>query len=233
MLIDEVLAVGDASFSQKCMDVFYTRRNEGKTIVLVTHDMATVQSLCHRAMVLHDGALEYVGDPEDAALRYYRLNFAHETIDEDAVKPPFDEGVAVEINGRTVHAQLLGQDGEPIVNVEQGRPIALDVVIEAARDLAEPAFLINVVNAEHVTVFGFLRTLDQPLSTGQRVRLRGEIENRLVPGRYYLDVWIRRNRQTGDVGLQCERLLQFVVYGTETPNGVVSLRTDVTPTVEP
>src|SRR3989440_9011568 len=60
MLIDEVLAVGDASFAQKCMDVFYARRNSGKTIVLVTHDMATVQSLCHRAMVLHDGTLDYV-----------------------------------------------------------------------------------------------------------------------------------------------------------------------------
>src|SRR5581483_1511767 len=55
MLIDEVLAVGDAAFAQKCMDVFYERRNAGKTIVLVTHDMATVQSLCHRALLLHDG----------------------------------------------------------------------------------------------------------------------------------------------------------------------------------
>ena len=43
MLIDEVLAVGDAAFAQKCMDVFHERRRAGKTIVLVTHDMATVQ----------------------------------------------------------------------------------------------------------------------------------------------------------------------------------------------
>ena len=52
MLIDEVLAVGDAAFAQKCMDVFHERRRAGKTIVLVTHDMATVQTLCHRAMLL-------------------------------------------------------------------------------------------------------------------------------------------------------------------------------------
>ena len=42
--------------------------------MLVTHDMATVQSLCHRAL-LHEGELDYIGEPEDAALRYYRLNF--------------------------------------------------------------------------------------------------------------------------------------------------------------
>ena len=55
MLIDEVLAVGDAAFAQKCMEVFRERRDAGKTIVLVTHDMATVQSFCDRAMLIHDG----------------------------------------------------------------------------------------------------------------------------------------------------------------------------------
>ena len=58
MLIDEVLAVGDAAFAQKCMDVFHEKRDAGKTIVLVTHDMGTVQSLCHRAMLIHDGELQ-------------------------------------------------------------------------------------------------------------------------------------------------------------------------------
>ncbi len=76
MLVDEVLAVGDASFAQKCMDVFRDKRRAGRTVVLVTHDMATVQSFCDRAMLIHDGELRYIGDPEEAALRYYRLNFA-------------------------------------------------------------------------------------------------------------------------------------------------------------
>src|SRR5439155_3413968 len=76
MLIDEVLAVGDAAFAQKCMDVFHEKRRAGKTLVLVTHDMATVQALCHRAMLIHDGELSYIGEPEETALRYYRLNFA-------------------------------------------------------------------------------------------------------------------------------------------------------------
>ena len=55
MLVDEVLAVGDAAFAHKCMDVFREKRRAGKTVVLVTHDMATVQALCHRAMLIHDG----------------------------------------------------------------------------------------------------------------------------------------------------------------------------------
>ena len=43
--------------------------------MLVTHDMATVQEFCDRAMLIHDGELRYIGDPEETALRYYRLNF--------------------------------------------------------------------------------------------------------------------------------------------------------------
>ena len=54
-LIDEVLAVGDAAFQQKCLDVFYRLRDAGKTIVLVTHDMSAVERFCHRAMFIRDG----------------------------------------------------------------------------------------------------------------------------------------------------------------------------------
>src|SRR5438270_5584918 len=53
LLIDEVLAVGDAAFQQKCADVFHRMRGAGKTIVLVTHDVAAVEKYCHRAMLLN------------------------------------------------------------------------------------------------------------------------------------------------------------------------------------
>ena len=52
LLIDEVLAVGDAAFQQKCGDAFHEMKAAGKTIVLVTHQMATVAEYCHRAMLI-------------------------------------------------------------------------------------------------------------------------------------------------------------------------------------
>ena len=63
MLIDEVLAVGDAAFAQKCTSVFRERREAGRTIVLVTHDMASVQAFCDRAILIHDSELQYTGIP--------------------------------------------------------------------------------------------------------------------------------------------------------------------------
>ena len=76
LLIDEVLAVGDAAFQQKCRDVFAEMRRGGRTVVLVTHDMTAVQHYCHRAMLLDEGRLRYIGDPEQAGRQYLRMNFA-------------------------------------------------------------------------------------------------------------------------------------------------------------
>jgi ABC-type polysaccharide/polyol phosphate transport system ATPase subunit len=228
MLVDEVLAVGDASFAQKCMDVFHDKKRAGKTIVFVTHDMATVQSLCHRAMVLHDGELQYIGAPEDAALRYFRLNFAG-TSQGGGGEPE----AIVDVNIRVVHATLRDREGSGIENVEQRHPIAVDIVVEAARELAGPIFVFHIVNDDGVVVFEFTRTLEQRVASGQRVRLAGEIENRLVPGRYFLDCWVRQDQQQSVMAIQSMRLLRFVVYGTTPRNGLVTLDTDVEPTVEP
>src|SRR5581483_6657363 len=167
-----------------------------------------------------DGKVEYTGDPEDTALRYYRLNFGNAEREDAIPIERVDEPHAVEINARAVEAHLLNERGEPVVNLEEGAPIKLDVTLQTAQPLEEPAFLINIVNADHVIVAGFLKRLEEPLKPGQRVRFTGEIENRLVPGRYYVDIWIRRSRRNGDIALQCERLVQFLVYGTSDHHGV-------------
>jgi ABC-2 type transport system ATP-binding protein len=226
MLIDEVLAVGDAAFAQKCMDVFRARREAGKTVVLVTHDMATVQSFCDRAMLIHDGETRYLGDPEEAALRYFRLNFG-------GGEAPSEHGAVPDVNARLIDAWLENRYGERIENVEQGEPIGFNVIVEARHDLVRPVFGFHFLTADGLTVFGFTRTLQlaegEPdvLRAGQRVRITGTIENRLNPGRYYVSSLISRNRSVGDLALHVLRLLDFVVYGTHPAPGPVTMQTDI------
>jgi ABC-2 type transport system ATP-binding protein len=227
MLIDEVLAVGDAAFAQKCMDFFHERRAAGKTIVLVTHDMATIQSMCHRAMLLDGGELRYVGDPDEAALRYYRLNFAGPP--QGSVGEPEP---TIDFNANVVEATLRDGAGLAIENVEQGTPISIDVALEAARDLDDPAFAFHVRNEDGVVVFGFNVALGDMVPTGRRIHLRGRIENRLVPGRYYLDCWVRQSESQSVVAVQGLRLLGFVVYGTAPRDGVVTVEADVEASLE-
>ncbi len=70
MIVDEILAVGDVSFQRRCLEKFVEFRNEGRTIVLVTHDMASVKSLCDRAIWLEHGKAVDEGDPGDLVEAY-------------------------------------------------------------------------------------------------------------------------------------------------------------------
>jgi ABC-2 type transport system ATP-binding protein len=75
LLIDEVLAVGDAAFQQKCFDVFAELKNRGTTIILVTHDMNSVLRFCDRAMLINKGDLVAIGKPTKIADEYLELNY--------------------------------------------------------------------------------------------------------------------------------------------------------------
>jgi ABC-2 type transport system ATP-binding protein len=227
MLIDEVLAVGDAAFGAKCIDVFTNLRKAGRTIVLVTHDMATVQRFCHRAMLIHDSHIQFVGDPEETALRYYRLNFGG---DPDAVREP---GVLPDVHARVIDAWLENADGERIQNVEQGERLFFNCLIEARRELRQPVFSYQFLDPDGIEIFGFSKRLrvdqdsDDVLHAGQRALIAGEVENRLLPGRYHIGQWVIRNRTQGDLALHSFSLLEFVVYGTGGGPGHIKLDNDV------
>jgi hypothetical protein len=235
MLIDEVLAVGDASFAQKCFNVFHEKRRAGRTVVLVTHDMGAVQTFCHRAMLLNDGQLEYIGDPEEVAMRYFRLNFAAGDAEEQASRG----GVVFDANARLVDAWLVGEGGDRVESVQQGEPIRLTVVVEARRELEAPVFGLHVLTANGVGVFALRRPLTvsdgQPdrLVAGQRVRISGTLENPLLPGRYFVNCSVARSRSEGDVALQVLRFGDFVVNGAEPGLGIVSVRGEIDALVEP
>lgn len=75
LLIDEVLAVGDANFQRKCFQVFDDIKKEGKkTVIFVTHDMGAVQKFCDRAMMIQDSEVVKIGSPREVALRYEVAN---------------------------------------------------------------------------------------------------------------------------------------------------------------
>jgi hypothetical protein len=220
--------VGDASFAQKCMDVFRAKRAAGKTIVLVTHDMATVQGLCDRAMVVHDGDQVFLGDPEEAALRYFRLNFAGE-----GAHGPQPGGVP-DVNARLVDCWLEDPAGARVENVEQGEPIGFNAVFEARQDLEAPTLGFFFLNADGAAVFGFNHEPEGGrVHAGDTLRLSGTIANPLVPGRYSVTCFVTRNREQGDVALHVLRLLDFVVYGTRPGPGSVTVDVDMTSAVEP
>lgn len=73
LILDEVLAVGDASFQKKCTDYFETLKGNGKTVILVTHSMGNVRRFCNKAIVIEKGKVIFDGAADEAADTYLNL----------------------------------------------------------------------------------------------------------------------------------------------------------------
>jgi ABC-2 type transport system ATP-binding protein len=103
LLIDEVLAVGDISFQKKCIDYFKKLKKSKQTIILVSHDMDTVEKYCDRALLIHYGEFLDEGDPKEIAAKYRLLNLPKEEGDSSPKEHPslFEEMNldAVTLNG--------------------------------------------------------------------------------------------------------------------------------------
>jgi len=225
LLIDEVLAVGDAAFRQKCRDVFQGMRDSNRTVVLVTHDMSSVQSFCDRAMLLDNGDLREIGDPEEVSEQYLRMNFAKRRISIGGEK---EVELVPELLARVSEAWLENERGERIENVEVGEPIRLRATIEARVDMAGPAFGLQFSNADGVQIFGLSGSLaedaeDEVLRAGHQARISATVENPLRPGRYTVVCWATVARDSEETAHQTMKLLQFVVFGIEGGPGIVSV----------
>jgi ABC-type polysaccharide/polyol phosphate transport system ATPase subunit len=222
LLIDEVLAVGDAAFQQKCADVFHEMRDSERTVILVTHDMSAVEHYCHRAMLLHDGEVRAMGDPGEVARRYLRLNFeSAPSSGEDSLGEVAD--IVVE------DAWLQDGDGQRATNLEKGKDLHFCAELEAKRDVEGPIFGFTFANPDGVEVMGFgvpLDDLPERIEAGRRIQIRSKVENRLAPGRYVVRCWIHRNRNISDIVLYSPHILDFVVFG-KNEAGVAFFETEV------
>jgi len=227
LLIDEVLAVGDASFQQKCADAFHQMKAEGKTIVLVTHEMSTVEAYCHRAMLIGDGRIQRIGDPGEVGRDYLRLNF---------------EGgdASAKVTSGTDDLRLLGvwledSSGKRVTNVESGEEILLRAEVELLHESPGVQIGFTLTNEDGVGVFQFgtsTEEADGPIQAGQRVAVGVRVENLLTPGRYFVHCGVKRHPDPRAVVFHVERALDFLVFGAHASQGVVTLPHTIETSIE-
>jgi ABC-2 type transport system ATP-binding protein len=105
LLLDEVLAVGDAAFQQKCFDYFEQLKRDKKTIIIVTHDMNAVKRFCNRALIIKDGVIEKIGKPSEIAELYTEENIEeredkkeHMTVSLATKKRKFSQSDSITVN---------------------------------------------------------------------------------------------------------------------------------------
>ncbi len=228
LLIDEVLAVGDAAFQQKCADAFRRMKEEGKTIVLVTHEMSTVEEYCHRAMLIDDGKIRQIGEPAETGREYLRLNF-EQGVDTDG-------GVPTKVDGaRLLDAWIEGDDGERVTTIEHGGQIRLRVEVEILRESSGVNVGFIIANADGLGLFQFGTPVrigdDDVIDAGERVTVRADLENPLAPGRYFVHCGVQRDHGGGDA-LYVHNALDFVIFGGQRAHGIISIDHEIEAEVE-
>jgi ABC-type polysaccharide/polyol phosphate transport system ATPase subunit len=220
LLIDEVLAVGDAAFQQKCAASFRQMKAEGKTIVLVTHEMAAVEEYCHRAMLIDDGRIAHIGDPDEVGRRYLRLNLEAPDAESQAFQGDGEGSVTMLL------ARLIDADGRRASSIEHGDELRIEIELEAQRDFdgLEVAFLL--VNDDGVGVAILRSSIGgdeaRPVRKGERIRVVTSAPNHLGAGHYVVHCGINRVPE-GGVALDVPAAIDFVVFGGPVDRGLVLL----------
>jgi ABC-type polysaccharide/polyol phosphate transport system ATPase subunit len=152
LLVDEILAVGDESFQTRCMEKFADLRRAGRTVVLVSHSLDSVRSMCDRAAWLDHGQLVKEGDAYDVATSY--LEQVH---DERRAKEALSGGVTTEEDARDGwhlgEVKVLSHNGKEIGATFSGSEVTLQVEFESPEATAV-ALAIGVYRTDGVHVAG-------------------------------------------------------------------------------
>jgi len=224
LLIDEVLAVGDVSFQQKCHEVLAEIRKRGRTILFVTHDMHTVEQLCDRAILLERGAPLELGDSNKVARRYDRLNFERKSDlkrkNED--DPRHGTGEAVVLD-----AWFEDEHGTRTATVERGRRCTARVLVELCEPAVDPAlgFEFGSEHTPHLAITAEVAA--GSFAAGERIELEAAMVMPFAPGRYTLSPFVRGADAQGSVMDRRDGWVPVTVIGTRGAGGLVDVPSEV------
>jgi len=143
LIVDEVLAVGDAEFQKKCLGKMHEVSKGGRTVLFVSHNMAAIKSLTTHGIVLNSGAIIFNGSSEDAILSYAQATTAAVS---DIRPLNWGRGVHTAIQ----EVRFLDEQGESTRNYEPGKNLRLEVVFETdgTSGLSVDGFLLDESRAK-------------------------------------------------------------------------------------
>jgi ABC-2 type transport system ATP-binding protein/lipopolysaccharide transport system ATP-binding protein len=206
LLIDEVLAVGDASFIPKCLDRIDDFRRRKKTILFVSHDLATVEKICDRVVWLKNGRVAASGEPKRIVDAYLQ----DVTVKQEKAFEKKSEVAAVateiaaeerrenrwgrrEIEIRKVTLRNLQGQPKHVFSPDEGLVIEMDVA--APSPSKDFVFGVGIFNSQGVSCYGTNTNLEdlEPIRIGGEGRVEFRIEKlNLINGTYYLDVAVHK-----------------------------------------
>ena len=200
LLLDEVLAVGDAAFQAKCLERIAELRKQGRTIIFISHDLAAVHRLCDRALLLSQGCIISDGPARQVIDEYQQLAFAGQSLPEekegDSEKPAQSIGISFSAP-------------DSLEEIRTGYPLMARLAYKASRDIADVVFRVSIYWPS-----GYLCAQLTTESMGGGFHLEpgtGIIEFQcpklpIIPGLYRIDLAIESKGQEIDLRQRCATL---------------------------
>lgn len=224
LLIDEVLAVGDADFQKKCFNVFRRLKKEGRTIILVTHDMGNVEKFCDRVLIIDEGNPLAVTTPSKAASMYARLNIDNTQSAEPEINSEGEEVSRWGTGGIKIESLSIKspQDSvSPIFEFQDDFELIIKLKKEAQYKTTAFDVGLAFINQDNITVAG-PSSSEFPLKADtQEVTYRLK-KSPFQPGDYRVTVAII-NRETNEPFDFYDSAVSFHVISDKAPQGVLAV----------
>lgn len=214
LLIDEVLAVGDVAFQTKCLARIRDFQKRGKTLLLVSHALQTVEEFCSRVFLIHQGRLVAQGDPADVIFNYLRSYMGE------------GGGVhTVEYGNREasiVNVRFLDAAGRETGAMTTGQPMTVEISYQASRRIERPVFGFSIKTGNGMFVFGSNTQLAgsriEAIEGVGRVLLHFDALS-LMQGNFFLSVSIH----SWDHAVQFHRREDWYPFVVKNPTGALGL----------
>ncbi len=149
LMMDEVLAVGDAAFQQKCLDKMHEIRQQGRTILFVSHDMTAITRLCKRVVLLENGKITLDGEPREVVKRYLSSSWKTGALREweDQQDAPGDQIV------RLRRVRVRAEDGTTVSVVDIHNPFGIELTYDVLEDDHALVPVMEFYNEEGMELF--------------------------------------------------------------------------------
>lgn len=210
MIMDEVLAVGDVAFQNKCIRKMREVADSGRTILYVSHNMATIRQLCDRCVVLSKGTVLYDGDVEEAISHYVTKDFSLAgEIDLDKLERPYPTTELCHMTGVRLD--------KPEAVYDMGEKLTMTLYWTAKRACDEMKMRIGIFTISQMAVgVTFTETFDMVIGENSRTFVLDIA--RLLPGRYCLELIMTETDNSGMLvkhDVLNRDVLMFEVQATE------------------
>ncbi|MSQ15673.1 MAG: ABC transporter ATP-binding protein [Dehalococcoidia bacterium] len=186
LLVDEVLAVGDAAFQRKCLGKMSEIAGEGRTVLFVSHNMAAISELCRECMVLESGAVLLIANTDEAILTYLSTD-GEVAIDSSIMERQIDHDGSVDFT----QALVLDSSGNATRNIHFGEPITIAISFRVNRPLNAVRIGFEIATVTGLAIASSHYPVEEPTYMNYEpghYTLRAEVEHFLRAGRYVVRV---------------------------------------------